>query len=101
MGKDANSGTATPTVFIDNERTKVTEWRFAKRGDNTGWHRHRYDYVVVPLFDGFLEIDTGAEQRTRAELKHGVPYFRNAGVEHDVISGNDFECAFVEIEFLD
>ena len=33
-------GTAKPTVFIDNERTRVTEWRFAKRGDNTGWHRH-------------------------------------------------------------
>ena len=52
------------------------------------------------MFDGVLEIDTGEQQLTRAELKRGVPYFRNAGVEHDVINGNDFECAFVEIEFL-
>ena len=96
----AEPGSAKATVFIDNERTRVTEWRFARRGDNTGWHRHAYDYVVVPLFDGILEIETGGGERTRAELKNGQPYFRQAGVEHDVINGNDFECAFVEIEFL-
>ncbi|MEM1277355.1 MAG: cupin domain-containing protein [Pseudomonadota bacterium] len=94
-------GTAQPTVFIDNNRARVTEWRFAKKGDNTGWHRHAYDYIVVPLFDGVLEIDTGEGERAIAEMKTGVPYFRNLGVEHDVINGNDFECAFVEIEFLE
>ena len=41
---------AKSTVFIDNERTRVTEWRFAP-GASTGWHRHEYDYVVVPLLD--------------------------------------------------
>ena len=101
MCRAPSQGTAKPTILIDNERTRVTEWRFPKRGDNTGWHRHDYDYVVVPLFDGVLEIETETGERTRAELRTGVPYFRNLGVEHDVINGNDFECAFVEIEFLD
>ncbi len=100
MHQAPQPGTATSTVFIDNERTRVTEWRFPKRGDNTGWHRHAHDYIVVPLFDGVLEIETEDGQRTVAELQHGVPYFRHTGVEHDVINGNDFECAFVEIEFL-
>jgi len=27
-----------------------------------------------------------------------VPYFRNAGVEHDVINPNSYEFAFLEIE---
>ena len=36
--------------------------------------------------------------RTRSPLTKGVPYFRNAGVEHDVINPNAFEFAFVEIE---
>ena len=94
-------GTAKSTILIDNDRTRVTEWRFPKRGDNTGWHRHEYDYIVVPLFDGALEIETEGGDRTTAEMNHGRPYFRNSGVEHDVINGNDFECAFVEIEFLD
>jgi len=79
---------ATPTQFINNDRARVTEWRFRRKGDNTGWHTHEYDYVVVPLFDGI------------SELKNGNPYFRKLGVRHDVINGNDFECAFVEIEIL-
>ena len=100
MCGDTEPGTAEATVFIDNERTRVTEWRFKKRGDTTGWHRHEYDYVVVPLFDGHLEIDTGDGEIAISPMKNGVPYFRELGVEHDVRNGNDFECAFIEIEFL-
>jgi quercetin dioxygenase-like cupin family protein len=95
------SGTAIPTVMIDNDRVRVTEWRFRKRGDNTGWHRHAYDYIVVPQFDGILEIDLGNGERITATLQKGVPYYRDLGVEHDVINGNDFECAFIEIELLE
>lgn len=100
MCKESNAGTARSTVLIENERTRVTEWRFPERGDNTGWHRHEYDYVVVPLFDGVLEIDVGTGATVRAETQNGVPYFREAGVEHDVLNGNDFACAFIEIEFV-
>jgi citrate lyase beta subunit len=100
MCKSNKPGTAKPTVRIENEHTRTTEWRFAGRGDNTGWHRHEFNYVVVPLFDGALDILDASGQTSRAELSHGVPYFREAGVEHDVINANDFECAFVEIEFL-
>lgn len=86
------------TVFIDNERTRVTEWRFAP-GAATGWHRHGMDYVVVPLLDGRLKIVGAGGAESYAELKKGVPYFRKVGVEHDVINANDYEFAFVEIEF--
>ena len=89
---------AKPTIFIDNDRTRVTEWRFAP-GAATGWHRHEYDYVVVPLVDGNLRIVTEGGAETVAELRAGVPYFRGLGVEHDVINGNKFELAFIEIEF--
>ena len=100
MCGDAKSGTARGTVLVENARTRVTEWRFAARGDNTGWHRHEYDYVVVPLFDGALELQEPGGAMRLAELKHGVPYFRAAGVEHDVINANEFECAFIEVEVL-
>lgn len=95
------TGTAQPTVLIENDRVRVTEWRFASRGDNTGWHRHAYDYIVVPQFTGQLVIDLGNGERTIADMTAGVPYYREIGVEHDVINGNDFECAFVEIELLE
>lgn len=95
------NGSALPKIMIENDRVKVTEWRFKERGDNTGWHRHAYDYVVIPLFDGVLEIDLGNGERVKAQLENGVPYYREIGVEHDVINGNDFECAFVEVELLE
>ncbi len=101
MCTQATTGTATPKVLIDNDRTRVTEWRFAGRGDNTGWHRHEYDYIVVPIQDGTLEIAHKDGTTTRSELKIGVPYYRDLGVEHDVLNGNDHEFAFVEIEFLE
>jgi quercetin dioxygenase-like cupin family protein len=100
MCDSAKPGTAIGTVLIENARTRVTEWRFTKAGDNTGWHRHAHDYVVVPMFDGQLELhEPGGEKRT-ADLRNGVPYFRERGVEHDVLNANEFECAFIEIEFL-
>lgn len=97
----SSTGSATPTIKIDNDRVRVTEWRFRKRGDSTGWHRHAFDYVIIPLFDGVLEMDIGKDGRVEARMQNGVPYFREAGVEHDVINGNDFECAFIEVELLE
>ena len=97
---DAN-GTAVGTVLLENDRMRVTEWRFAKKGDNTGSHRHAYDYLVIPMFDGVLQIDLPDGTRAEAVLRNGIPYDRKAGVEHDVINGNDFECAFIEVELLE
>jgi quercetin dioxygenase-like cupin family protein len=91
------SKSAVPTVLIDNDRVRVTEWRFAP-GAATGWHRHEYDYVVVPMTTGRLKlVEPGGAERI-AELETGVPYFREAGVEHDVVNANAFEFAFVETE---
>ena len=39
MCEQSKYGKAVSTVLIENERTCVTEWRFKKYGDNTGWHR--------------------------------------------------------------
>jgi quercetin dioxygenase-like cupin family protein len=88
---------AVPTVQIVNDRMRVTEWRFAP-GAATGFHRHDYDYCVVPLYTGRLGIEAKDKAMTEAQLKTGVSYYRNAGVEHDVINVNPFEFAFIEIE---
>ena len=87
---------ATATVQIENERVKVTEWRFPP-GGHTGWHRHGMDYVVVPITTGALHIFDG-KQTQAAQMTCGVSYSRQIGVEHDVINENDFEFVFVEIE---
>ncbi|MFQ5958686.1 MAG: cupin domain-containing protein [Alphaproteobacteria bacterium] len=90
---------AVPTIQVDNELTRVTEWRFAP-GAATGYHRHAHDYVVVPLTNGSLQL-TGPDGETVAELVAGRSYFRRAGVEHDVRNINDHAFVFVEIEFKD
>lgn len=84
------------TLQVDNDRVRVTEWRFAP-GAATGWHRHEFDYVVVPLMDGRLRLETGKGDVV-SMLKAGSSYFREAGVEHDVINDGDSEFAFVETE---
>ena len=61
------TGSAKATTIIENERVIVTEYRF-QPGDNTGWHRHGHDYVVVPMMDGKLRIaDQGRRQLRRDE----------------------------------
>ncbi len=87
---------ATASVQIDNERVSVTEWRFAP-GAETGWHRHRYDYVVVPQTTGKLVLKT-KDGDSVSQLTLGKSYFRKAGVEHNVINANDDEFVFIEIE---
>ncbi len=89
--------TAKPTVFIDNERTRVTQWRF-EPGAATGWHKHEFDYSVIPITTGKLKLVSDEGEQV-AELTQGVPYFKQAGVEHDVININDYEFVFIEIEF--
>jgi beta-alanine degradation protein BauB len=87
---------AVPTVQIDNARLRVTEWRFPP-GGATGWHRHEYDYCVVPITTGKLRLEE-PEGAREAELVTGRPYFREAGVEHDVVNSNPFEFVFIDIE---
>lgn len=87
---------AVPTVQIDNERVRVTEWRFAP-GAATGWHVHDHDYVVVPMTTGRLLLK-GPDGEHHADLKAGVSYTRQKGVAHDVINASGGEFVFVEIE---
>ena len=89
---------AVPTEMISNQRAIVTEWRFAP-GAETGWHRHAYDYVVVPMTTGKLLLEEKSGNRY-AELHLGQPYAREVGVEHNVINANETEFVFIEIELL-
>lgn len=88
---------AIPRCDLDDERLRITEWRFAP-GARTGYHRHEYDYVVVPLTDGRLRLE-GPGGTTHFELRAGHAYARRAGVEHDVINAGSAELAFVEVEY--
>lgn len=87
---------AVATVQLDDQRVIVTEWRFAP-GAETGWHRHGHDYVVVPMTDGELLLETPEGERL-APLVAGRSYQRQVGVEHNVINNSAHEVVFIEIE---
>ena len=89
---------AISTVQIGNELVRVTKWRFPP-GTSTGFHRHAYDYVVVPLTTAQLRILTASDEMT-GNLVLGQAYFRSAGAEHEVVNDNSFEVVFVETELL-
>ncbi|MEM7669818.1 MAG: cupin domain-containing protein [Pseudomonadota bacterium] len=88
---------AVPTQYVDNDRVRVTEWRF-EPGTATGWHRHEYDYVITPVTGGDVEIADADGNRKPFRMEPGVSYFREAGVEHDVINAGKSELVFVEVE---
>ena len=87
---------AVPTVQVSNERVIITEWRFLPNAE-TGWHRHEHDYVVVPQTNGALLLETHEGPRD-ATLVSGQSYYRQRGVEHNVVNASDHEVVFVEIE---
>jgi quercetin dioxygenase-like cupin family protein len=90
---------AVAIIKINEPHVRVIEYRFAP-GAETGWHRHGYDYVVVPLLDGKLLLERPDGTSHVAELVTNQPYARRAGVEHNVINANAFEFSFLEIELL-
>lgn len=91
---------AQPVLHIEDDRFRVTEWRFAP-GAQTGWHRHGHDYVIVPLTDGTLGLDLPDGTRAEAQLTRGLPYSRREGVEHNVTNTGAAPLAFLEVEVVD
>lgn len=88
---------AVPTTQLDDDRLRVVRWDFAP-GAETGFHRHGWLYVVVPVTDGTLLIEFPDGSTATAELHAGVAYRRDAGVEHNVVNAGAAPLAFVETE---
>ena len=89
--------TCTATRMIDDARTRVTRFDFAP-GQQTGWHRHGFDYVITAITDCHmrLEMPDGTTQEIRVPA--GTAYRRDEGVEHNVINAGDLPMSFVEVE---
>ncbi len=90
---------AVSVSHVENERTRVTEWRLVP-GAETGAHVHGFDYVIVPITPGTFTI-VDPEGTARAfPLEPGRSYFRKAGVSHNVINDGPTDIVFVEVELL-
>ena len=90
---------AKANVLIDNDKVRVTEWSF-EVGDSTGQHIHEYNYIVVPMLDGELKIVDKDKNQTISKLSKGGVYYREKGVEHNVLNNNNNPYSFIEIELI-
>jgi quercetin dioxygenase-like cupin family protein len=88
---------ATGTVQIDTEDMRVMRWDFPVGGE-TGWHRHGFAYVVVPLHAGSMIVELPGGATMDATLTPGVSYERPPGAEHNVVNSGDAPFSFIEIE---
>lgn len=59
---------ATREVLVDDDRTRISRWRFAPGGEQ------------------------------RVEIEAGAAYRREAGVEHNIVNGGTAPISFVEVE---
>ena len=96
MTQEAQAGRPERTVQTDNEKVLVVTWRFPP-GACLAWHRHEYDYVVVPLTSGTLTVSNSAGS-AEARLVASQSYARYAGVEHRVENRGEQEIVWVEID---
>jgi quercetin dioxygenase-like cupin family protein len=89
--------TARSSTHIDDDHVRITTWTF-RDGENTGHHRHEYDYVIVPISGGTFLI-TEPDGTTREMTQEAtVAYRGRAGTEHDVINRSGDTAVFVEVE---
>ena len=93
---DLSRAKASSEVQLDSERFLITKWVLSPNSE-TGWHRHNYDYIVVPLLDGELTLETDKGEKDTV-LEKGGSYARKRGVEHNVINKSLLEVSFIEIE---
>ena len=89
---------ASHSVLMENNVFKITKWEFLP-SQETGWHTHHMDYIVLPLVNGQLKIISEDFSSNIVDVYTDKPYFKKAGVYHNVISHNENYFSFIEMEF--
>jgi quercetin dioxygenase-like cupin family protein len=88
---------AISNIQIDNKLVKVTKYFFMP-GQETGVHKHLYDYIVTPITNGKLLLIDKNGNESNYNLIASESYFRKAGVEHNVINCGKQDLIFIETE---
>ena len=84
-------------VLIEDEKVRVTRFDF-EPDQETGWHKHDYDYVITAISDCNITIENSDGTQSTSQVFAGTAYRRDAGVRHNVINTSNERMRFVEIE---
>ena len=81
---------ATYNTLLDDEKTCITLFTI-KPGEQTGWHRHEYDYVALQQSKGRLHLDYVDGTSLDIDYSPGVALSVKAPVEHNAINVGDVD----------
>ncbi len=89
---------ATKMLLHEDSRSRITQWTFAP-GEQTGWHRHKYDYVTVQQSGGGLMLHGADGSETWVAYENGRTMAWTAPIEHNAVNVSDCEVRVLEIEY--
>jgi beta-alanine degradation protein BauB len=70
-------------ILFENDLVRV--WELAvEPGTSKGWHRHDLPYVIVPMTDGTIEIESKDGHIVRPKDEAGKAIWRDPGEIHDL-----------------
>jgi quercetin dioxygenase-like cupin family protein len=85
-------------TLLDDDKTCITLFTI-KPGEQTGWHRHEFDYVAVQQSTGRLHLDYADGSVREIDYTPGVAMPVSAPVEHNAINVGDVDIVALEIEY--
>ena len=94
----ADRPTAAYETLHEDDKTRITLFNI-KPGEQTGWHRHEFDYVAVQQSGGRLHLDYADGSTRDIDYKPGVALAVAAPVEHNAINVGDVDIVALEIEY--
>jgi quercetin dioxygenase-like cupin family protein len=81
--QDLKLGAIGNRVIFENDLVRI--WELAvEPGKSKGLHRHDLPYVIVPLTEGSIEIESIDGKVIRPQEKLGEAIWREAGEIHDL-----------------
>jgi len=89
---------ATHRLLLEDDRTRITQWVFAP-GEQTGWHRHEWDYVTVQQSGGSLLLQAADGTEKEVPYEDGRTVAWTAPIEHNAVNISDVEVRVLEIEY--
>jgi quercetin dioxygenase-like cupin family protein len=95
----ADDRTAAPhTIVHEDARARIIHY-VIRPGEQTGWHRHALDYVVIRLSDGTLTSHFADGTTKVFDYRAGTSASYAAPVEHNAVNTGDTDIVGYEIEF--
>ena len=89
---------ATRMLLHEDGRARITQWIF-QPGDQTGWHRHEWDYVTVQQSGGGLMLHGADGSETWVPYEDGRTMAWTAPIEHNAVNVSDREVRVLEVEY--